>query len=196
MSDVDWDAWYVAGFTPWDLGGPLPLLSDALATGLLGEPGTVFAPGAGRGHDAGALAAAGWDTTVVDISATAVDYATEHYPDVRVVLGDALDPAFVLAQTGGPVDLWWDHTFFCALPPQVRPRLAAVAAAVVRPGGLLASGVFPIDKPREEEGPPWSYAPEDLESLLEGFERVHTGEPVHLNPSFSYHHRLVIWRRG
>lgn len=195
MSEVDWDAWYVAGFTPWDLGGPLPLLTDALATGLLGKTGSAFAPGAGRGHDAAALAAAGWATTVVDLSPTAVGYATEHYPAVRFVLGDALDPDFVLAQTGGQVDLLWDHTFFCALPPALRPQVGVLAAALVRPGGLLASGVFPIDRPPAEGGPPWSYRPEDMDAVLDGFERVHTGEPVHLNPDFTFRHRLAIWRR-
>jgi methyl halide transferase len=192
---TDWDALYVAGDMPWDLGAPLPLLTDAITRGLLGAPGTAFVPGGGRGHDAGALADAGWTTTVVDLSPTAVDYGAARYPGASFVLGDALDPAYVLARTGGQVDLLWDHTFFCALPPTLRPQVGLLAAALVRPGGLLASGVFPIGRSRDEQGPPWAYVPEDMDAVLDGFDRVHTGEPVHVNPHFGDHHRLAIWRR-
>jgi methyl halide transferase len=194
--EIDWESWYVAEQTPWDLGAPLPLLVDALDDGVLGTPGTVVVPGGGRGHDAAALAAAGWHTTVVDLAPTAAAYAAAHYPELRYVVGDALDPAFVLARLGGPVDLLWDHTFFCALPPELRPRVGALAAAVVKPGGLVASGVFPLGRDPGKEGPPWGYAPEHLEALLPGFERVLTGEPAHLNPSFTWQHQLVVWRRG
>lgn len=162
---------------------------------MLGEPGTALAPGAGRGHDAAALAAAGWETTVVDISATAAAYAAERYPAVRYVVGDALDPDFVLAQIGGQVDLLWDHTFFCALPPDLRGRVGDLASEVVRPGGLLASGVFPLDRDPAEDGPPWAYRPEDMDAVLDGFERVQTGEPTQLSRTLPWRHQLAVWRR-
>lgn len=195
MSTVDWDSRYVAGDTPWDLAGPLPLLSAALTDGTLGDPGTVLAPGAGRGHDAAALAAAGWAVTVVDISPTAAAYAAEHYPQVSYVVGDALDPELVLGRLGRQVDLLWDHTFFCALPPEIRPEVGDVARAVVRPGGLLASGVFPIERDPGEGGPPWAYRVEDMDAVLDGFERILTGEPVHVSREFPWRHQLAVWRR-
>lgn len=194
VDPVDWEQWYVEEFTPWDQGAPIPLLVDALDAGLLGEPGTAFVPGGGRGHDASALAEAGWRTTVVDISPTAASAAKTRYPSLDYVIGDALDPATVLGRIG-MVDLMWDHTFFCAFPVEMRPRVAALAAAVVKPGGLLASGVFPIDKPREEPGPPWAYQPDDLGDLLTGFELVHLGEPVKQASQFGYRHQLAVWRR-
>ncbi|MEP9382768.1 thiopurine S-methyltransferase [Nocardioides sp. KR10-350] len=191
---VDWDARYAAQTTPWDLGGPVPLLTEALDEGRLGRPGTALVPGAGRGYDAGALAAAGWSVTAVDLSPTAAGYSAEHHPAVSSAVGDALDTAFVLERTGGPVDLLWDHTFFCAVPLELRPRVAELADAVVTTGGLLASCVFPIGRPASEGGPPYAYDVDDLGALLEGFEQVHVGPEVTV-PTRAWPHRLALWRR-
>lgn len=193
---TDWDDAYVTGSTMWDIGQPLAFIPEAIASGLFGEPGTVLCPGAGRGHDAAGFAAAGWKATVLDISPTAQRYAAEHYPEVAYVVADALDPAAALAATGGPVDLLWDHTFFCAVPPEWRPRIGALAAAVVRPGGLVASGVFPVDRDRGEEGPPWTYVADDMTAVLgSGFELVHLSEQRQLFTRLPWGHRLGIWRR-
>jgi hypothetical protein len=190
-----WDARYLAGSTPWDFGRPLPLLLDALDEGALGAPGRAFCPGAGRGHDASGLAGSGWDVTVVDLSPTAAAYAAEHYPQVRYAVGDALDPDLVLAQTGGPVDLLWDHTFFCAVPPAMRPRMGDLARGVVRPGGLLASGVFPTGRPMADGGPPYSYDVADMTAVLDDFDLVRVSEPVQVSPLHPWPHRLAVWRR-
>lgn len=151
-------------------------------------------PGGGRGHDASAIAAAGWRTTVVDISATAAAFAASHYPTVRYLVGDAFDAGFVLDSVG-EVDLLWDHTFFCAVPLELRPRVGALAEAVVKPGGLVASGVFPLARPRSEGGPPWSYEASELDDLLPSFELVHLGEPELVFAKLPFRHRLALWRR-
>lgn len=197
MAEVDWDRAYVDGDTPWDQGAPLGLLLDALASGLLGDPGVALVPGGGRGHDAAALAAAGWRATVVDVSPAAGAFSEAHYPEVRYVVGDALDPGAVRAAVGGTVDLLWDHTFLCALPPELRPAVGDVAREVVRPGGLVASGVFPVDRPRGEDGPPWAYRVEDMDEVLgDHFGRVHTGPPTRALPGFAWQHQLAVWRRN
>ncbi|MEX0426701.1 methyltransferase domain-containing protein [Nocardioides sp. DS6] len=190
---VDWDAAYAREVTPWDLGGVTPLLVDALADSRLGAPGRALVPGAGRAYDAGALADAGWSVTAVDLSVTAAAYAGARFPEVDYMVGDALDSDPVLARTRGPVDLLWDHTFFCALPPALRPRVGDLARAVVKPGGLLASGVFPLDRP-DDDGPPYRYVPEDMTAVLDGFELVHLG-PLTDSMVPGWHRRLAIWRR-
>lgn len=190
---VDWDAAYARETTPWDLGDVTPLLTDALAAGLLGEPGRALVPGAGRAYDAGALAEANWKVTAVDLSVTAAAYATARFPQVDYVVGDALDTDLVRGRTGGQVDLLWDHTFFCALPPALRPRFGDLARTAIAPGGLLASGVFPLDR-SDDAGPPYRYLPEDMTAVLDGFELVHLG-PVTESMVPGWHRRLAIWRR-
>lgn len=192
----DWEILYAGGTPGWDMGAPIGLIPAALEAGLFGQAGSMVSPGGGRGHDAAGFAARGWHASVIDISPTAATYAAEHYPALSYVVGDALDPDFVLASLGGQVDLLWDHTFFCALPPEWRPRVGALAAAAVRPGGLVASGVFPIDRDPSEQGPPWTYVPDDMDAALgSAFERVHLSAPVHLSPRKPWRHRLGIWRR-
>lgn len=194
IDPVDWDAAYAAAATPWDLGEPVPLLIEALVDGLLGVPGSALVPGCGRGYDAGALAEAGWRTVGVDLAPHAVDEATAAYPTVTFALGDALDPDVALTRTGGPVDLLWDHTFFCALPPGLRPRYGELVRAVLKPGRLLASAVFPLDRP-DDAGPPYRYVPEHMEEVIgDGFERIHLGPPV-ASMVPQWHRRLAIWRR-
>ncbi|MFT4265562.1 MAG: methyltransferase domain-containing protein [Nocardioides sp.] len=195
---MNWDERYAVGDTPWDLGGAVPLLVDALEGGLLGTPGRALVPGCGRAYDAGALARAGWSVTAVDESPLAVADARALQPMVDVVLGDALDPTLALARTGGPVDLLWDHTFFCALDLDLRPAVGEFARAVVAPGGLVASGVFPIGR-HDGAGPPHSYETDDMSGILgEEFGLIHLG-PEHASfqdrfPDFRT--RLAIWRRG
>lgn len=194
IDPVDWDAAYAAGTTPWDLGEPVPLLVEALAGGLLGCPGSALVPGCGRGYDAGALAEAGWRAVGVDLAPHALDEATVAYPAATFVLGDALDPQVALERTGGQVDLVWDHTFFCALPLRLRQRFGGLVRAVLKPGGLLASAVFPLDRP-DDAGPPYRYLPEHMEEVIgDGFERIHLSPPV-ASMVPQWHRRLTIWRR-
>jgi len=188
-----WDDHYRNLETPWDLGGPQPLLIEAL-TGPLAGGGTALVPGCGRGYDAEALAGAGWSTLGIDLSPHALEFANAHHPTARFVEGDALDAALVLEQLGGPVDLVWDHTFFCALSPILRPAFGDLCRAVVRPGGLVASAVFPIGRDLADGGPPYGMVVEDLDEALEGFSRVSLGPEVHLDRR-PWAYRLGLWHR-
>lgn len=188
-----WDDHYRNLETPWDLGVPQPLLIEALAGPLAGG-GIALVPGCGRGYDAEALARAGWSTLGVDLSSHALEFAIAHHPTARFVEGDALEPAWVLEQLGGPADLVWDHTFFCALSPALRPGFGELCEAVVRPGGLVASAVFPIGRDLADGGPPYGMRVEDLDEVLEGFDRVSLGPELRLERR-PWAYRLGLWRR-
>ena len=69
---ADWAARYEEEHTPWDLGAPHPALAAELEKDLLGRrrcghDARAFVPGCGRGHDALALAKAGWVVTAMDM---------------------------------------------------------------------------------------------------------------------------------
>lgn len=76
------------------------------------------------------------------------------------------------------------------------PRVGDLARAAVRPGGLPASGVFPIGRPPAQGGPPFGYQPDAMDAVLDGLQRIRTGDPAHLfDDELPWSHRLAVWRR-
>ncbi|MDX1334071.1 MAG: SAM-dependent methyltransferase, partial [Robiginitalea sp.] len=67
----------------------------------------------------------------------------------------------------GPFDLVLEHTFFCALPPDLRPQYAEKMAGLLKKGGKLAGLLF--DFPLTEEGPPFGGSREEYLRLFEPF---------------------------
>lgn len=133
----------------------------------LGPPGKAVVPGAGTGHDARALAQAGWQVTAIEfVPALAEPLRDAVGAGGQVVIAEALGwtPA-------SDVDLLFDHTFFCALPSRRRPEFGRWAAAVLKPGGRVASCVYPIGRPEAAGGPPFGMTTADLaDALGSGFE--------------------------
>lgn len=161
---MSWADAYAQGITPWDLGCPHPELQRRLQAGLLrAADGTrrVLVPGCGRGHDALALADAGYTVTGVDIVAelSAVVGPALEDRGGRLVLADAL-------ALDEPYDLLFEHTFFCALDPALRPQYGQMAARCIVPGGMLHAVVFPLDKTPADQGPPFQMAEEHLVGAL------------------------------
>lgn len=133
----DWANRYQSGTTPWDLGRPHDELVRRLPE--LGPPGTALVPGAGRGHDAAALAAAGWSVTAIDFAPVLADHLAQAVgPNGRVVIGDVLD-----FSPPSPIDLVFDHTFFCAIPPDRRPDFGRWVAMQSGPEGVWRLWCFP-----------------------------------------------------
>jgi hypothetical protein len=77
------------------------------------------------------------------------------------LLGDAL-----ACGAPEPVDLIFDHTFFCALPPTRRAEFGAWVRSVLAPGGRVCSLVFPVDRPPDLGGPPFPMTTGDLSEAL------------------------------
>lgn len=154
---TDWEGRYRAGDTPWDLGAEPPILRAELARLGPGRGRRALVPGAGHGHDALALARAGWQVTAVDIAPSPcarlrARVQQEGLP-VEVLEADllalppALDGRFVLA---------WEQTCLCALDPAQRERYVAALARVLAPGGLLLALLWNHGNPG---GPPHDLPP-------------------------------------
>jgi len=159
-SAADWGDRYLQRLTPWDLGRAHPELVSRIES--LGPPGRAVVPGAGYGHDARALADAGWRVTAIEFVpdlerdlGEAVGWAGD------VVIGDALQWT-----PREPVDLVFDHTFFCAIPLRRRPEFGPWAESVLREGGTVASAVFPIGRSPRGGGPPFAMSAFDLADAL------------------------------
>ncbi len=175
---VTWSEHYAAGDTPWDLGAPHPELSTRLQDGRLAPPhagASALVPGAGRAHDALALARRGWRVTALDLVAelgSSVAPALERL-EGTFIAGNALE-----FQAKEPFDLIWDDTFFCAIEPSERVSWGRRAAELLRPGGRYAALVFPVGKPVEEGGPPHGMDEAALAAALGPLFRVQESGPV------------------
>ncbi len=177
-SPTDWSARYAAADTPWDNGAPHPELSLRLQDGRLAPPhdgARVLVPGAGRGHDAIALARRGWDVTAVDI----VGALEAEVAPPLAKLGSRFMVADVLGMDHPHAyDLVWDHTFFCAIHPEQRAEWGAQAGRLLKPGGHYAALVFPVGRPAEAGGPPFGMDCEALRSALGRLFHTRESEPA------------------
>jgi SAM-dependent methyltransferase len=159
-----WQARYDSADTPWDLGEAAPALLAWLQQNP-GEGRRAIVPGCGRGHDALALAQAGWDVLAVDFAASAIEETRAAGTRAGVALTTRQADLFELTPAEvGTFDLWFEHTCFCAIDPADRSRYAETAAALVRPGGQLIGVFYAHGKPG---GPPYDTRPEAVREAFQ-----------------------------
>ncbi len=186
-----WERVYTEEGTPWDLGGPCPVLGEVLESARmqgLADSCTVAVPGCGLGHDAAWLADQGFRVTGLDLVPDAVARARAAYGEPPAwLVGDWLAGDW-LAEALGPFDALVDHTFFVAFPPERRAEVVAAHARHLAPGGLWL-GVF-FHQVREPNARPWAVQPEELRALAEpafavlDLRPARTGHPRRLGREF------------
>lgn len=159
-----WEGRYQAGQTGWDIGYPAPALT-AYIDQLPDKNLRILVPGAGRGYEAAYLWQQGFrNLTVLDIAAQPLQAVRAQIPDLPA---EQLVQADFFAWQGGPFDLILEHTFFCALPPALRPNYARAMHRLLAPGGRLAGLLF--DFPLTEAGPPFGGSEAEYRSLFAPF---------------------------
>jgi SAM-dependent methyltransferase len=123
--------------TPWDIGGPQPVVQQLVAVGAI--KGEVLDPGTGPGHHAIYYASKGYSATGIDGSAAAIERARENARKAGVSVNfewadatklDGLDGRFDTV-----VDCAFYHTFSTA-PELQRSYLQALRRAT-KPGARL-----------------------------------------------------------
>jgi len=117
--------------------------------------------GCGLGDDAEALSRQGFQVVAFDISATAIAWCKERFPNssVNYLVADLfhLDPS-------------WHHTFdlvlevrnLQALPLTVRSQAIAAIAPLIAPDGTLSIVTRVRDTETEPDGPPWALSEREL----------------------------------
>jgi len=194
---AEWAQRYATRDTPWDLGGAHPEIAARIAAGLApaaGTPALAWVPGCGRGHDALALARAGWRVTAQDFAdGTGGELARQlEQLGGRFELADALEHA-----PRARYDLILEHTFFCALDPRLRERWGAAIERSLAPAGLVCALVFPVGKRLDEGGPPYGCSTQDLLAALGPGFRVPIDEPARQRaPGRSWSERWAVFSRA
>jgi SAM-dependent methyltransferase len=161
---VDWNARYVAGDTPWDKGAAHPALLAWLDKNRV--TGRVLVPGCGAGHDVRALAGQGASCVVgLDIAPMALRLArsfpkvgNESYAEADFLAGDAIAP--------GAFDVLFEHTCYCAIPPQRWADYARAASLALVPGGLLVAVFFTNPENPDPHAPPFRSDMAEIRSLF------------------------------
>ncbi len=129
------DAAYLEGSPPWDIGRAQPELVSLLEAGRI--TGRVIDLGCGSGENAIAFAVAGLEVVGVDGSPEAIrqarDKARERGVSVRFDVADILD----LVEHRKSFDTATDSGVFHVFDDEDRPRYEQSVRGVLRPGGHL-----------------------------------------------------------
>ncbi|KDE08770.1 hypothetical protein, variant [Microbotryum lychnidis-dioicae p1A1 Lamole] len=213
-ADQGWDRAWAKGCTPWDSKDVQPALKELVDSNWhkvqLGDvakwgedsvttPGSkALIAGCGRGYDATFFAARGLDSLGLDLSPTAVKAAqdlynaTENAPkNVEFRAADF----FTFPPPVAGLDLAYDYTFFCAIPPELRQSWADRYAQIIRKGGVLITLMFPIDGDRSW-GPPFSVSEEMYDQYLsKHFEKVYSENPAASMEERKGREKMAVWKR-
>lgn len=130
-----WDASYVDGPAPWDVGRPQPAILRLAGEGAFA--GAVLDAGCGTGENALLVASLGLHVVGVDVAETALSIArgkaADRGMDAEFVVADALH----LDRLGRVFETVLDCGLFHAFDSDERPDYVAGLASVTSPGGVL-----------------------------------------------------------
>lgn len=191
ITHAAWDERYRIQHTPWDMGGPHPLLVQKLESGALSGPGRTLSPGCGRAHDAQCLAEHGFTVTAVDVAASLLP---ELGPRLEALGGRFLVEDALAHRDEDGYDLIFEHTFLCALDPTQRPDWAEMVRSNLRPQGRLVVLVFPLDKDESQGGPPHGLTVPLVAELL-GPDFTLEQDELHGKFGRAYPHRYAVFSR-
>jgi len=123
--------------TPWDIGGPQPVVRRLVALGAI--KGEVLDPGTGPGHHAIYYAANGYAATGIDGSATALERARDNARKAGVSVNFELADATRLDGLQGRFDTVVDcafyHTF--STDPELQKSYVRALHRATKPGARL-----------------------------------------------------------
>jgi SAM-dependent methyltransferase len=136
----------------------------------------VLVPGAGVGHDAFAWARAGHEVVALDFAPLAVESmrarARELGLEIEALEADVTAPP---EQLRGVIDLVWEQTCLCALPPDDRRGYLEAMATILRPSGCMIALLW---NHGDEGGPPFDMPPVLVEQLVAGVFSIRKRERV------------------
>ncbi|QUR69673.1 class I SAM-dependent methyltransferase [Mycobacterium spongiae] len=123
--------------TPWDIGGPQPVVQQLVALGAI--KGEVLDPGTGPGHHAIYYASKGYSVTGVDGSAAAIERARENARQARVSVDFQVADATKLEGLDNRFDTVVDCAFFhtFSTEPELQKSYMQALRRATKPGARL-----------------------------------------------------------
>jgi SAM-dependent methyltransferase len=178
------DAKSTDGLTPWDIGGPQPVVQQLVAYGAI--RGEVLDPGTGPGYHAIHYASQGYSATGVDGSPSAIERAKRNAERAGVQVDFQVADATRLDGFEGRFDTVVDSAFYHVFlgDEGTQTRYAQALHRATKPGARLFMFEF---SPHNVNGIQWAGIPAD------NFERVlgASGWRVDYLGSTTYQSRFV-----
>ncbi len=155
-----------------------------------GDGKLALVVGCGMGDDAIELESLGFHVTAFDVSATAIEYCKERFPQSKVNFEQA-DLLEIQPQWQRKFDFVLEIFTVQALPPKYENELIRNISNFVAPyGQLLVVAEVGRKKRSFDNGPPWVLTPEHIDSFVacglkvqgKGVEESHLGndEEIHV----------------
>jgi hypothetical protein len=149
-----WNTLYLTGDTGWDKGVASPPIVRLAKEGVVPKGASIAVLGAGKGHDAIALARMGFKVTAIDFAPEAAKAMRASGAGIEVIESD-------IFTVRGNFDAVLEHTCFCAI--EVRRR-----AEYVELVHRLAPTLFGVFYAHGREGgPPFDTNEKELRALFE-----------------------------
>lgn len=156
-----WDDLYSSKQTGWDIGYPSTPLKTYIDQ-LTNKDLSILIPGCGHGYEAEYLLQQGFTrVTVVDISPILTERLATKFSNYNGKQLTIITANFF--ELAGQYDLILEQTFFCALPPDLRPDYVQQMHKLLKPGGKLVGVLF--DR-AFQGGPPFGGSWAEYESLF------------------------------
>ena len=162
----------MSGRTPWQLEhlpARLAAFVQSLPTGS-----RILIPGCGEDFKTiDAFHRAGHHVVAIDFSPVAIERTRNALPELRerIILGDFFTYDFGAAH----LDVVYERTFLCSLPPTLWNGYAARVAQLLRPRGTLAGFFF---YGQESDPPPYPLTESKASKLFDARFDLVTSEPV------------------
>ena len=138
-----WDAFYAdrARPCPFFVKSPDESLAQWVEEGLI-RPGRALDLGCGHGRNAVFLARQGFTVEGVDLSQTALDWASQRAAEAGVAVTLARRNVFDLALDAGSYDLVYDSGCFHHIAPHRRESYVDLVVGALEPGGWFGLTCF------------------------------------------------------
>lgn len=197
-----WEDHWAEGHIPWDAGKECPSLKSYLERAPSRAGARALVPGCGSGYDVFCLARAGYQTIGIDIAPS----ARLHFTKLRAKAALSEETAALVTtnffsvsqdELGGPFDLIWDYTFYCAIQPAQRDAWREQTAKLLAPKGRLLMLIFPvIEGASEEHGPPYPLDPQKVVAQLSPtFRSLHLAPAKESHPGREGKEWLSVWTK-
>ena len=178
---------------PWFSATPDPDLSASLER-FDAKPGLALDLGSGPGIHAIALAKRGWKVIALDISPGAIRMASQFAEEAGVKIDFRNADALSFQPRPSSFDLVHDRGFLHTLESREWKKWTDLAAAALKPGGLLFAKEFAYN-PNRYEGPR-GFTKLELENVLDNrFAIESIQEGTFRGPRFAHTAFLMIARR-